>query len=402
MEGNNQFNDWWAWEQAAKVPEASGIACDHYHRFESDLDLAKALGHNAYRFSLEWSRIEPTPGEYSKEALDHYAKVIQACRQRNLEPVVTLHHFTLPQWLADKGGWVLSNSVKAFARYVEVVAQRLSQDIRWWVTLNEPTVLIYQGYLIGLWPPGRKGDFIRANLAMRNLAKAHRLAYGIIHRVVARLKGPLPKVGFSHHMICYAPCDPSSRQDRWATRVRDHLANERFLQSCRGAIDFVGLNYYTRDFVHGAGWGLPPRFYPEMSRRLAGLPLMGRICSLEHHQDVGPRNPLGWEIYPEGLRRTLLKLKELGLPILITENGVCTDDDRVRGRFIEEHLKETALAMDQGAQVIGYLYWALIDNFEWAHGFGPRFGLVEVDYTTLERRVRPSALKLAQMIRGMV
>ena len=364
----------------------SGLACDQYHRFEADLDLAKSLGHTAYRFSLEWSRIEPEPGRYSDEALEHYSKVIQACRQRNLEPVVTIHHFTIPQWLAVQGGWSSSKSVSAFSRWVERIADRLGSRVRWWVTINEPTVLVYKGYLTGEWPPGRRGDGFRGLQVLRHLMQAHRAAYSILHREAARRNDPRPMVGLAHHIVWYTPCNPRSRTDRLATRIRHFVGNRLLLRACQGTMDFIGLNYYMRDFIHWAGWG--------------PISLLGAICSAGHHSDAGPRNDMGWEIYPEGLRKTLLELKEFGLPILITENGVCTGQDSVRQRFIEEHLHEMEAAMEQGVSLVGYLYWSLIDNFEWAEGFSPRFGLVEVDYTTLERRVRPSALKFAERIRS--
>lgn len=310
--------------------------------------------------------------------------MIQACRDRRLEPVVTLHHFTNPIWFARQGGWASPRAVSSFCRYVGTVAQRLGGQIRWWVTLNEPTVVVYHGYLTGDWPPGRKGDWPRALWAARNLIRAHRAAYRLIHQGASQQKGEIPKVGFAHHMVYYTPCDPRSGQDQRAVRFRGWLANRRFLAACRGAMDYLGLNYYTRDFVHWQGWG--------------PLSLMGRICSLEHHADVGPRNVLGWEIFPEGLRRLLLDLKALELPVLITENGVCGDEDEVRQRFIEGHLDEVAGAIGQGVQVAGYLHWSLLDNFEWAHGFGPRFGLIEVDYATQKRRVRPSAQRFRDLI----
>ncbi len=184
------------------------------------------------------------------------------------------------------------------------------------------------------------------------------------------------RVGLAHHLRPYDPCRPNSVADRLAARIRHKLANEWVLNACRGTSDFIGVNYYTRDFVR--------------------FPMM--VCKPEHHAQRTPYNSLGWEIYPEGLSRVLIGLKRCGLPVLITENGVAAQGDGVRWDFIREHVARMTGAIADGVPVAGYLYWSLIDNFEWADGFGPRFGLAEVDYRTMERRVRPSAEKFKELI----
>lgn len=376
VEGDNRLNDWWAWEHVPLVPEPSGMACDHYNQYETDLDIAKRLGHNAYRFSIEWSRVERSPGHFSEEELTHYEKVIQACRARKIVPVVTLHHFTNPMWFAAEGGWASSRSPEHFARYAKRVVERFQYRIPWWITINEPTVLVYYGYLCGTWPPGKR-SIPMAIRALKNLVQAHRLAYTAIH-AHAKSSDWLfnPYVGIAHHIRCYDPCRWRSKADRWAAKIRHRLANEWVLNACRGTMDFIGLNYYTRDFIR----------FP------------GRVCPPWHHDGQRPRSGMDWEIYPEGLRRVLADLKQYGLPVLIAENGVCADDDEVRWDFIRTHVGEMAKAMVGGANVAGYLYWSLMDNFEWAHGFRPRFGLVEVDYNTMERKIRPSGEKLMNLI----
>ena len=383
MEGDNRLNDWWAWEQAGRVPVVSGLACDQYRRFESDLDLAQSLAHNAYRFSIEWSRIEPSAGKYSEEALEHYSRVIRACRRRNIEPIVTLHHFTNPIWFAARGGWVWRGAVEAFARYAQKAAERFGREVNWWVTLNEPTVLVYYGYLEGSWPPGER-SLIKGAEVLRNLISAHHQAYRAIHRLV-----PSAKVGLAHHMRCYEPCRRDSWKDRLSVAIRNRIGNRWTLRGCQGTMDFIGLNYYTRDFIR-------------CGKGLAGL--FGEPCAAEqarvHHPEIGARNMLGWEVYPEGLRRLLLELRRFRLPVLITENGVCAEQDQLRSEFIRDHLKVVGDAIAGGAEVAGYLYWSLIDNFEWADGFAPRFGLIEVDYATQQRRVRLSARQFAGWIRG--
>jgi len=387
VEGNNWLNDWWAWEQAGRVKESSGLAADQYNRFESDLEIARSLGHNAYRFSIEWSRIEPTPGFYSEEAITHYAQLIDACRRRGLEPIVTLHHFTNPLWFAVQGGWTSPACVDSFVRYVGMVSHRLGEKIRWWVTINEPTVLVFYGYLDGRWPPGEK-SFPKAIRALENLIRAHQGAYAVIHAQAKERGQAAPRVGLAHHLRCYDPCRRWSLGDRVSVFFREHLANRWVLKACRDRMNFIGVNYYTRDFLHGPGWN-PMGF-------------LGTPCeNPKHHPEAGPRSGMGWEIYPEGLRRVLTALKEYRKPILICENGIWTPDDNLRWDFIRRHVEQMASAMKEGVEVAGYLYWSLIDNFEWADGFAPRFGLVEVDYATQARRIRPSAHRYADLIRSL-
>ena len=388
VEGNNRLNDWWAWEEAGKLKKSSGLAADQYNRFEADLDIAQSLGHNAHRFSLEWSRIEPTPGFYSEEAITHYGRLIDACRRRGLEPIVTLNHFTLPLWFAVKGGWTSPSCVDSFIRYVGMVSHRLGDKIHWWVTLNEPTVQVFYGYIYGCWPPGEK-SFSNGIRALENMIRAHQAAYAVIHaQAKQRGQNPPPRVGLAHHMRCYDPCRRWSLTDRISVFVREHLANRWVLKACRSQMDFIGINYYTRDFLHGPGWNF--------------LGLLGSPCdNPKHHPEAGPRTGMGWEIYPEGLHRLLMGLKKYRRPVLMCENGIWVPDDAVRWDFIRRHIEQMKAAMQDGVDVAGYLYWSLIDNFEWADGFAPRFGLVEVDYPTQARRIRPSAEKLAQLIRSL-
>ena len=394
VEGDNRHNDWWAWEQAGKAREQSGTACDHYARFAEDFDLAKALHHNAHRFSIEWSRIEPEPEQWETSALEHYRQVVDALRARDLEPIVTLFHFTSPQWFSERGGWCHPQAGAWFARYVERVLEAIGPSVRYWITFNEPMIYLYQGYVAGVWPPGER-SWRTTWRALAGMLRAHRSAYWLIHQRLDDGARP-PIVGFAKNMVVFAPCDPRSLRDRLARWARHRIFNDFVLAAFRRGrigwwpgrrrcLDIIGLNYYTRDFVHFAGW--------------VGGRLFGQVCSVMHHRDVGERNMLGWEIYPEGIHRCLRNLARYRLPILVTENGICTADDAQRWRFIRGHLAQVARAMREGASVVGYLHWSLMDNFEWHEGFGPRFGLVEVDYATQARRVRPSAERFAQVCR---
>lgn len=399
VEGNNTNNDWWEWEQNGKLKERSGLACDHWNRFEEDFKLASSLHQNAHRFSLEWSRIEPQDGQFSDEVLLHYCKVIQSLRANNLEPIVTINHFTLPLWLSKKGGWGHPEAVDRFVRYVKRVLDVIGSSVRYWITFNEPMIYVYQGYIAGVWPPGQRSRLAVFKIFER-LLHAHTLAYRLIHNHLD-YTGSVPLVGISKHMVVFTPCNPHSFRDRLVTWIRNNYFNglianaflrghilprfflsNQHLQSYR-YLDFIGLNYYTRDHVSWCGYTMQKLF--------------GELCSLKHGHGVKERNSLGWEVYPEGIYECLKQLSRYRIPILITENGICTNDDTQRWRFIHNHLFHVARAIEEGVPVIGYLYWSLIDNFEWHEGFSPRFGLCEVDYTTQRRWVRPSAKQFSDI-----
>jgi beta-glucosidase len=396
VEGNCTNNDWWDWEQQGRVPDRSGIACDHYRRFRDDFDLAHALGHNTHRFSIEWSRIEPEEGSFSSEAIAHYRAVLEALHARGIEPILTLHHFTLPLWLARKGGWENPEIVGLFGRFTARMADAYGDRVRWWITLNEPVAYAFKSYVIGEWPPGKR-DYGSAARVVRNMLHAHVRAYHAIH---ARRKDAM--VSAAHHVLALAPDDPRRWLDHLSVRARGYLVNHLFLRALvRGSVripgllwealagvptlDFLALNYYTRDFVRNTGLHLPG--------------LLGNGCARDHRLHVGARNGLGWEVYPEGLGTLLQECRRYSLPILISENGVSTDRDADRWAFIYMHLWQAARALADGVPVLGYLYWSLIDNFEWAEGYRARFGLVHVDYATQRRTVRPSGWHFKEVIR---
>ncbi|MBI4115183.1 MAG: glycoside hydrolase family 1 protein [Candidatus Omnitrophica bacterium] len=399
VEGNNINSDWWDWEQNGKVKERSGKACDHWNRFREDFSLAKSLHHNAHRFSLEWSRIEPEEGQFNEEALSHYREVIEALKLNRLEPIVTLHHFTLPLWLAKQGGWLSHKTPNLFARYVRKAVETLGEGVRYWITLNEPVAYVFKSYFMGEWPPAER-SYEKTLQALGHLLKGHVLAYDAVKEVNQRLKRSPAQVGIAKHVLIFTPCSDRSWKDRISVWIRNLMFNHLFIRALiRGRIfypglfkiqlpkartlDFIGMNYYTRDFVHNEGFRIPALF--------------GDICTLKHHRQVGRRNFLSWEIYPQGLYRLIKEFSQYKLPLLVTENGVCTDHDEERFEFIESHLGELAKAIQEGAPVFGYLYWSLLDNYEWAEGFSPRFGLIEVDYETQERKIRPSAKRFAQI-----
>ncbi|MFA6600680.1 MAG: glycoside hydrolase family 1 protein [Candidatus Omnitrophota bacterium] len=404
VEGENTLNDWWEWERAGRLKESSGLACDHYRRYGADFDLVSELGHNAHRFSIEWSRLEPVEGRWDEAAFAHYEDVLKTLRAKRIEPVVTLHHFTNPLWFARRGGWANPACVTAFARYVRRAAEAFGKYVRIWITINEPTIYVYHAHLAGLWPPG--GKSLKEGAAVfRNMLFAHAEAYREIHRLYETKSWPRPWVSFSQYATRYEPCRPEFFADRWAASFRNESLNHLFVKSAlegflffpgffceflpvRKTLDFIGLNYYMSQFVRVSG--------------LWGAKLAGESCDEAHHAGrVRERNAMNWPVDPEGFGRLLVDFGRYGLPILVTENGICAADDEQRSRFIREHLGALARAREAGARVSGYFYWSLLDNFEWAHGFGPRFGIVEVDYATQERKVRRSAQVLSTLCRQL-
>jgi len=382
VEGQNANSDWWEWEKRLKLKEKSGQACRHYELFREDFDLAKQLNHNAHRLSIEWSRIEPEEGKFSIKEMEHYKEVIQALLERGLAPLVTLHHFTNPIWFSKLGGWENKASAKYFSRYVKYIVEHLSPYVRYWLTINEPLVYAYHAYIIGAWPPQEK-SFKKSGQVENNFLKAHIGAYKVIHRIYKEKNIAPAGVSIAKNLQAFMPCKPTLR-NRLAARIRDRSFNCSFLEKLVSSrtLDFIGVNYYTRSLIETSGW-LPRN-------------LLIDVCEDRTHQRL-KKNSLGWDIYPEGLYNLLLKLKKYKLPVIITENGICTDDDSLRWDFIREHLKQVAGARQEGLDIRGYMYWSLLDNYEWDKGFSPRFGIIEVDYNNYKRIVRESAKKFASI-----
>ncbi len=380
VEGNNANSDWWHWE-LARGKENSGLACRHYELYKPDFDLVKSLNHNAHRISIEWSRIEPEQGKFSQEELKHYLNVILALRARSIEPMVTLHHFTNPVWFSKIGGWGNKEASSCFSRYCDFVVRALGKHVRYWLTINEPTVYISHAYILGVWPPQEK-SYTKALAVAGNFIAAHIQAYSLIHKIYKELRFSSPFVSIAHNVQAFVPCRRSLK-DRFAVYLRDKVCNFKFLDAIMRprSLDFIGINYYSRQLVEVRSW------------KISDLAL--DVCENNHHPLR--KNSLGWDIYPEGLYTLLLKLKSYGLPLVITENGICTAYDQERWDYICSHLRSIHLAMEKGVNVAGYFYWSLMDNFEWDKGFGPRFGLIEIDYNSFKRTVRSSAVKFAQV-----
>ncbi len=366
VEGGNK-NDWSRWPKGD-----AGKAAGHYERFKEDFDLAKSLSHNAHRFSIEWSRIEPEEGKFNESELNHYREVILALKENGLEPFVTLWHFTLPVWFVEKGGWLNRNSAVYFERYVAKVVETYRHlGVKFWITLNEPDyIYAFEAYSRGRFPPQQK-SFLKTIRVLKNLIKTHKKAYKIIHQ-----HDPNSQVGFANNVIYF-----EAYGGKFMNRILKFLANRYwnfwFFRKTMPCHDFIGCNYYYHNRIK-FNWLHPAKSF--------------------NRNDNCDVSDIGFEIYPEGIYHVLKNLKKYNLPIYILENGIADAKDEKREKFIKDHLYWIYKAIQKGVDVRGYFYWSLIDNFEWDKGFGPRFGLVEIDYKTMERKIRPSALEYRKII----
>jgi beta-glucosidase len=358
IEGGNVNNDWWAWEHNADsgCAESSGDACDSLHRWAEDVELVAGMGLGAYRFSLEWSRIEPAEGEFSLAALDYYRRICAACRERDITPVVTLHHFTSPAWFSARGGWEAEDAPDAFGRFCSRATAHLGDVIGWACTINELNLIGLTGYTTGSSPPGVKDDLLR-HLAVNDVvARAHRTA------VDALRSGPgdFP-VGLTLSMDEMV-AEPGGEDVLEAAR---EILEDRFLRATEGD-DFIGVQCYSR--LHFGPEGQAPND-PEV-----------------------PTTQMGYEYWPQGVEHCARRAAAItGVPVLITESGIATEDDTERITYLAEVLRGVGRALDDGVDIRGYFVWSLLDNFEWALGFKPRFGLHSVDHETFARRPKPSA-----------
>ena len=385
-EGNNTNSDSWIRENVRPTlfKERSGDACDSYHRYEEDIALAASLGLNTHRFGIEWSRIEPSAGEFSNAELDHYARVLDACHAHGLKPVVTFNHFTVPVWFAARGGFEAPDSPALFARFCDRVARRLGNRMHLATTFNEANIQL----LVRLMPthaaslPAAREmmaaaaratgsprfsslAYADADVVTPLMQQAHRQGYAAIKAAAPRLP-----VGLTLTTQDIQPVGAGSIADR----VRDQLYGE-WLDVARSHADFIGLQTYTRFLVDATGIVAPPA--------------------------EAERTAAGYEFYPQALASTIRwSHRTIAKPIYVTENGIATDDDSRRIAFIDQALAGLRACLDEGIAVHGYLHWSLLDNFEWTAGYAQHFGLVAVDRETFRRTPKPSALHLGAIARA--
>jgi beta-glucosidase len=397
-EGNNTNNDFWAWEQ---IPghvvdnTTSGLACDWWQRAEEDFDRAATLNLNTLRLSVEWSRLEPEPGQWDKAACDRYREMLQALRQRGLTPMITLHHFTNPQWLAEKGGWTNPDIVAHFVRYAQQVVTSLGDLCQLWSTINEPNIYAAYAYVLGKWPPGEQ-NMLTALKVMRHQAQAHAAAYHAIKQAQ-----PQAQVGLVQHLAVFDPANPHIVLDRLVAGIRSALLNWRITEAVmEGRLKFpLGLGRHqanlanTNDYLGINYYG---RYRLQFSLGAAGMLFTEAIPAPP--ASAWPEPWTDREVYPEGLYQLIIELyQRYQKPIYITENGMADVTENVRPAFILTHLAAVHRAIQAGADVRGYDYWTLVDNYEWVEGWSTRFGLIRLDPQTQIRTLRRSARLYAEI-----
>lgn len=345
----------------------SGRGVDHYSRYEEDFKLLKKLNLNTFRFGVEWSRLEPEEGQWNQEALDHYRTYIEKLREMDIEPVINLWHWTTPVWFAEKGGFNKGANLKYFDRFVAKITDEYGHLFRYVLTLNEPNNYISFGYQLGTWPPGEK-NILHAGWTYWNLVRAHRRAYRIIKR-----RYPETQVGIAAQLANIQAKHPHNLFDELSTKIMRYFWNWWFLRRIRRQQDFVGFNYYFSDYYTGL---------------------------FKRENPKTPLNDMGWYMEPEGLYPLLLRIwSRYKKPIIVTENGVADAHDEYRRWWIEESIVAMERAMSEGVKIKGYFHWSLLDNFEWADGYWPKFGLVAVDREHgMKRTIRSSAKWFADKI----
>jgi beta-glucosidase len=424
-EGGNENSDWTQWAATPgkiKNGDQPDDGPDYFTHFDEDHDRAMTARHNAIRVGIEWSRIYPTAESFDNDtpdpaALDFYDRLLASIRTRAMTPMITLHHLSTPVWLHDlddrtnHNGWVDPAIVPKFAEFARRMAARYGDRVDLWLTINEPQTLALVGYVAGTFPPGDTLNFDGARAAYLNMIRGHAAAYDAIKAadtVDADGDGTPALISFATHNRVFQAAHADNPDDvRAADRLR-FITNHLFIQavtagnvdtdfngdfdgpddvkadpSLMNRLDYIGLNYYGLTTVTYLGDNIP----------ILGLP---QIVDL---RTPNPKTDVGWDIYPQGLGTVLDELVQYSLPIHITENGVADQGDTQKARFVAEHLLEALKAIGRGVDVRGYFYWALTDNFEWAEGYCPRFGLWRVDYTSSQRtRTATAAVATLQSI----
>lgn len=385
VEGGDRANSWYDWAAIpGRIADGSTPlrATDHWERWREDTALMEQMGLEVYRLGIEWSRVEPRPGEVDHAVLERYREELAALRAAGIEPLVTLHHFTNPSWFEAMGAWEHERAVETWLRFVRVVVEALHDLVTDWTTINEPNVYATQGYVFGIWPPGRTQAWPAVRTVLRHMAIAHCRAYRLIHEIQ-----PDARVGLAHHVRPFAPFDARNPIHRGLARTQAHLFQDivtdamlggRFARVLGGQpgdiapdryYDYIGINYYTRTAVKGLG---------------------------DHRYPDVPVNDLDWEIYPQGFAEVVGEIcRRYPGPVWVTENGTADADDRFRARYIHDHL---GAIVASGLPVERYYHWCFVDNWEWAEGEVPRFGLVHLDWETQERTIKASGRFYSEII----
>ena len=396
VEGRNDNNTWSAWEQEEGHilnGDQAGLACDWWGgRWREDFDRVQSGAQNAHRLSIEWSRIQPAPDRWDEDALDRYREMLIGLQERKLIPMITLHHFSEPLWVAEMGGWENEVTIELFAAFVRRAVKALMPYCRLWVTINEPNVFAFGAYVEGIFPPGKK-DSKTAFLVLEHMILAHARAYHVIHDVQ-----PEARVGIAINYRGFKPAS-SLPGDRWMAGFHHRLFNDLFpcalqtgefravfnkhkIPQAARTQDFLGVNYYTSELVRlnlfAPGQFFSRRFFPSDA-------LLSESGFIAHD--------------PEGMIECVKWGHQFGVPMIITENGVDDSEDHLRPQYLLEHLHALWRVINDNYAVEGYFHWTLTDNFEWERGWSQKFGLWALDRETQARVRRPSADLYAEICR---
>jgi beta-glucosidase len=396
VEGNNPYSNWYAWEQQpGRIAngDKAGLACDWWNgRWREDLHHAAVAGQNAHRMSIEWSRIQPAPDRWDEDALNHYVEIMRGLTELNMTPLITLHHYSDPQWFVEQGGWESEASAFYFEKYVRKVLGALKDYVNLWATFNEPNGYAILGFIQGLFPPGKQ-DFNLGFKVIVNIVRAHAAAYHAIHQLQ-----PEARVGLVNYYRSLKPARSWSPLDKLVTRLLNSV-NEVFpgaaqdglvrfitrrqsVPEAKGTQDFLGIDYYTRDYINFDLSKRSELFGRRTFRPDAELSSTGFLAN----EPLGMFEALKW-----GLR--------YHIPLIVTENGIDDEDDHIRPRYMVEHIHQVWRAVNFNFPVKGYFHWTLVDNFEWERGWTQRFGLWELDVDSQVRHKRPSADLYAEICR---
>lgn len=354
----------------------SGRGIDHYRRYQEDFDIAKSLNFNSMRIGIEWSRLQPSQNEWDQEAIGHYREYIQSLRTRGIEPVLNIWHDSLPVWFTDLGAFKYRKNLKYFYSYVAKLSDEFGKDLKWVITLNEVNAYTLYGYLLGepvtglRWPPEEK-NLLSATRVYLNLITAHKKSYRLLKRAHPHLQ-----VGIAMHWANIQAQSSRNFIDSGATKFMRYAWNNWFLLRTKRQHDFIGINYYFTDYYSGL---------------------------LKRDNPSVPVSDLGWYMEPEGLYPLLLRAhKRFKKPVIITETGVADSKDQYRRWWLEETIVAMERAISRGVDIRGFFVWSLLDNFEWAYGWWPKFGLVEVDRQNgMKRQIRDSAKWYAEQIKKL-
>ncbi|MGF1509427.1 MAG: glycoside hydrolase family 1 protein [Myxococcota bacterium] len=393
-------NDWAEWERQGRLHDSHarcGPATQHWERFVEDFDRLEEIGADAYRFSIEWARVEPSPGRFDEVAIQRYVRMTEDLVRRKIRPIITFLHFTHPPWFHTTCPWHADQGAPdRFALFVRRMMQALEERCQFFTVVNEPMVWLLGAYGVGVIPPGIK------NLRFLALAAANLMRAYVRARHIIRAYAPDARCGIAHNVVRFAPDRSASPTDRWITHAVHHFYNHAIpevlthghlsvgilpgntykheIPEARGSLDFLGINYYSRIHI---------RFDP--FRRMG----KHRIWAFYDDREGQGVTDLGWEIHPRGLLSMLLDMSRYDVPLVVTENGLDDRDDTRRARYLYDHLQSVLEARRRGVDIRGYLHWSLLDNFEWLDAFEPRFGLFRVDYASQER----TATKAAQLFK---